>query len=313
MAEACRFYGLLYLDAAASGGVNLVRGSDAVDTYLRCAATCHASFAGQGESFALVTNDAAGVRARLAALGCAPIEAVEIAFRPVVPRGARFYAAHFKLDVLRAFARGGLGARVGLVDIDCVLLRPLVLTDALSVYDISEQVHPEHGAAGVRRDLARVAGIAVEAPRWFGGEFIAGPSARFRPLAAAIEACLPRYVAALDDLHHVGDEMVVSAALHRALADGLAIDDVGASSQVVRWWSGRTYHRQVPLGAAGACALLHLPADKAFLAARAGRAADATGFLGDYARMVRRKRWPLRLSRISDRLRGRPDRIIAEL
>ncbi|MCJ2033490.1 hypothetical protein [Methylobacterium sp. J-068] len=308
-----RFYGLLYLDAATSGGVNLSRGANPVDTYLRCAATCHASFARQGEAFALITNDPNLVRGRLAELGCAPIEVVEIPFRPVVPRNTRFYAAHFKLDVLDAFARGDLGSHVGLVDIDCVLQRPLVLSDALSVYEISEQVYPAHGMDRVRRDLEEVAGIAIEVPRWFGGEFIAGPREQFGLLKTGIDACLPRYVARLDALHHLGDEMVVSAAIHRAMREGLTVDDLGESAQIVRWWSSKTYHRQVSLTDAAACAILHLPSDKSFLADRVGKAADMTQFLRDYETMFRRKRRTLQASRVLDRVLRRPDRLVAEI
>ena len=42
------FFGLLHVDAATSGSVNLSRRHDAVDTYLRCAVSCHASFARHG-------------------------------------------------------------------------------------------------------------------------------------------------------------------------------------------------------------------------------------------------------------------------
>lgn len=312
------FYGLLYLDAATSGGVNLARRADAIDTYLRCAATCHGSFAAQGVAFSLITNDADLVRARLDALGCGAIGVVEIPFQAVVPPGTSFYAAHFKLDVLRAFARGDLGTHVGLVDIDCVLQRPLSLSDALSVYEISEQIYPAYGIARVRADLERIAGIAVERPLWFGGEFIAGPSERFRTLTQAVDACLPRYLGALDALHHVGDEMVVTAAIHRAMADGLAVDDLGCGSpgrgaQIVRWWSSRTYHRQVSLTDAATCAILHLPSDKGFLAAQVGKAPDPGRFLRDYEAMFRRKRLSLRVQRLLDRMLRRPDRRVAEI
>lgn len=313
MHSAYRFYGLLYLDVATSGGVNLSRGANPVDTYLRCAATCHASFARQGETFALITNDSALVRGRLAELGCAPIAVVEIPFHAVVPRGTRFYAAHFKLDVLDAFARGDLGDHVGLVDIDCVLQRPLVLSDALSVYEISEQVYPAYGIERVRGDLERVADMPVPAPRWFGGEFIAGSSAQFRLLKTGLDACLPRYVAALDTLHHLGDEMVVSAAIHHAERSGLAVDDIGQRAQIVRWWSSKTYHRQVPLRDAAACAMLHLPSDKGFLADQVGKTMETGQFLRDYEAMFRRKRRALQASRILDRVLRRPDQLVAEI
>lgn len=308
-----RFYGLLYLDPATSAGVNLARGANPIDTYLRCAATCHASFAAQGERFALVTNDPALVRDRLDALGCEPIEAVEIPFHPRVPRSTRFYAAHFKLDVLDAFARGDLGEHVGLIDIDCVLQRPLVLPDALSVYEISEQVYPAYGMDRVRDDLERVAGIPVARADWYGGEFIAGPSAQFRRLKDSLDACLPRYVAALGDLHHHGDEMVVSAGIHRAARDGLAVEDIGRSAQIVRWWSSRTFHRQIPLRDATACAILHLPSDKGFLADQVGKVMDTGRFRRDYEAMFRHKRRSLQASRLLDRLLRRPDRLVADL
>jgi len=313
MPSGYRFYGLLYLDAVASGGVNLARGDNPIDIYLRCAATCHASFARQGEAFALITNDPHLVQARLAELGCPPIVTIEIPFRAVVPRGTPFYAAHFKLDVLDAFARGDMGERVALVDIDCVLRRPLVLSDALSVYEISEQVYPAFGIERVRHDLERVLGVAIEQPRWFGGEIIAGTVAQFRLLKAGLDICLPRYVANLGTLHHLGDEMVVSAAIHHAMQNGLTVDDLGRGERIVRWWSSRTFHDQIPWRAAATCALLHLPSDKGFLADQMGKATDTTQFLRDYEDMFRRKRRSLHVSRLRDRILGRPDRRVAEI
>jgi hypothetical protein len=194
-----------------------------------------------------------------------------------------------------------------------VLQRPLDLPDALSVYDITDQVAPAYGADRILSDLEVVSGLKIAEPHWYGGEFIAGPSEAFASLQKAIEECLPRYVPLIPELHHVGDEMVVSAAIHVARRGGLKVENVGVSGHIVRWWSAATLHRQRGLREIISASLLHLPADKSFLARDSGRQAGTQSFLDDYVRMYRMKRSALLARRWLTLVRGRPAGLVAPM
>lgn len=289
---AVTYHGLLFVEPG-ERPVNLPAGVDPLDTYVRCAATCARSVARTGARFRLITNAADVLAARFSACGLTAPALAEHAFAWAIPP-LPFRAAHRKLELFGAFADGRYGARPALIDLDTVLLRPLdelpFAPGVLYGYDLTAQVVPAYGAGRLLADLAQVGGVAVAAPRWWGGEFVAGDPAAFAALADGVGRCWAAYLAAAPTLHHLGDEMVTSAALARLAARGAETVDLGGGVQ--RWWSNRTLAPQsVPLNKALGAALLHLPADKPFLARFADPARDLLTFPAAYRRHVR-ARWP---------------------
>lgn len=225
---------------------------------------------------------------------------------PAIP----FRAAHRKLELLRAFAGGGFGAWPALIDIDTLLLRPWPFTPAAGVLQVYETT-ADSAAAGIAADLATVLGEPVARPRWWGGEFVAGDPEAFGQLADAVERLWPRYLAVVDRLHHVGDETVTAAAL-TALA-GVPLVDVGGAG-VRRWWSARTVVRpRTTFREASGAALLHLPADKPFLARYADQALPLDGFTATYRAHVAAKLPLRRLASLAERLAGRPAKHVPRL
>lgn len=280
------FHGLLFVEGS-ERHVNLRSAGDPIDVYARCAAACARSLTETGHAFRLITNERARLAARFAALNLAVPQMVEHRFTLDVPP-MPFRSAHHKLELFRAFADGGFGETLALIDIDMLMLRPLPLPAiapaTLYGYDITAQVLPEFSADRVARDIAMVAGRPSASPQWWGGEFLLGDRAAFRSLADAVEACWPRYLAARDMLHHHGDEMVTNAALSLLADAGHVPVDLGGAG-VQRWWSARTRFRQhATLVDALTTALIHLPADKPLL----GRFADATRPLAAFPRACRR-------------------------
>jgi hypothetical protein len=82
--------------------------------------------------------------------------------------------------------------------------------------------------------------------------------------------------------------MVLAASLLLAEKEGLLVNC--ASTFVARWWSARTRTQMSPLKAATSRSVLHLPADKEFLANySSGEQFDAEEFLGEYIRYAKRK------------------------
>jgi len=287
--EGTRMYGLLYIDDAQSNkNVNL---GEVVDPniYILCASLCSNTFRAAGGIFRIITNNEEYVRRRLETLGLDDTVVLGREFSWIVPESIRFYAAHFKLDIFNAFGRGIFGERIGLIDVDSVLLRRLPPTASLAVYDISDQVFPAYGKDRIAFDMELVSGRSLSDPRWYGGEFVMGSAAEFATISEYIDLCWANYVDNISCLHHVGDEMIMSSALNMARADGLPIADYGQDRVVARWWTARTAHRQVSFDVVRGAALLHLPADKAFLAKEAGHEFDPEGFLSRFRRYARKK------------------------
>lgn len=257
-------YGLLYVDPSDSRHVNINSRRNSIDVYLRCAANCSRSFRRQGTTLRLITNNKKLLAERLAHLAIPDLEITEHRFTLGVPPRIPFFSAHFKLELFDAFASGDYGKYVALVDIDTLLLRRLPQSEDLAVYDISDQVFPRYGKEVVIRDLELLTGHQFSNGRWYGGEFVMGSAAQFGDLASLIALCWPRYIENIGTVHHLGDEMVLSAALNLYAAEN-ALADYGSQNNVTRWWSSRTFNKQAPFSSAVKAALLHLPADKIFI------------------------------------------------
>src|SRR5262249_31429732 len=146
---------------------------------------------------------------------------------------------------------------------------------SLAVYDISDQIFPAYGRRRVVSDMELVSGRPLSDARWYGGEFVMGSATEFATVSRHIYLFPTNYVENISSLHHVGDEMIMSCALNMARADGVRIVDYGQDNVVARWWTARTSHRQAAFDViSGGAALLHLPADKVFLAKEAGHEFD---------------------------------------
>ncbi len=277
--------------------------SDPVDIYIACAAHLAKSARANGVSFTLLTNQSNYLKRRLESLSLEGLSIEEISFSRNVPLIKNYYSAHFKLDAIGALASGNYGKYVALVDIDTVFLGPLTdavrlaMKDGIAALDVSYDVRPLYLADRIRRDLELIAGCELDHPRWFGGEFLASTDIQMKRLYEEIQVFWPRYVKNIRSVHHVGDEMVVSAALNSLSQNGLAVIDAGSQNIVARWWSGRTKYKQPALSALGMHTILHLPSDKQFLARRSREPYTNGSFISAYRNYVRRRN---RLRRVFD-------------
>lgn len=165
------------------------------------------------------------------------------------------------------------GGYAVLCDLDAVCMNsyPLAFENIVGAnipvyYDISEQVIPVYGHDKIIQDLKTIHGLDGEG-RWIGGEFIGGPPSFFSKLLERIDQVYGNYVASLSRLHHVGDEAVTSAAAELLRRDGVYIADAGTIGLIARYWNTHVLHPQKPLRSyLQDCFILHLPADKKFLA-----------------------------------------------
>lgn len=293
-----RMFTVLYLDENQIQHSSLGRGALPYrDVYIGCASNLIASCSRHGVHVEILTNQPGYVNAQLRRLG-APESAIGTSFSRDVPKNIPFYAAHFKLDAIRRLASGEFGDYVSLIDNDVVMLDlPKVdlafwTNSRLFVYDISTTVLEEYGEDLVQSDLRRVAAANLQSTNWFGGEFIAGSSCAFSKLSERLELLWPTYKALTRTLHHVGDEMIVSAALNELIDEQkIQVIDVGDAPYcwISRWFSTRSRFRQMPLSVHLRSSMLHLPADKRFIAGSLTRPFEPERFISKYRKHVRRK------------------------
>lgn len=271
------FYSLLHLCEGENSAVNLPIKDfrDQVSVYVKCAITLSNSLQSRGLPFTLLTNRKDLVEEVSQPYGNA-LQVLEIPFTTKVPTGIRFYSAHFKLDAFRYLSTLN-DDYVALCDVDMVVINdcPQRLSNNAQhgipmFYDISDQVIPSYGREVIMRDLTSIHGLDSEG-RWAGGEFISGTPDFFLALTKEIGNIYDNYITTFEALHHIGDEAYTSAALELMRRKGVLISDAGQLGIVARFWSVRPKHYQLPMQYVQQCSLLHLPADKRFLASIAGK------------------------------------------
>ncbi|MGZ8995045.1 MAG: hypothetical protein ACXW3P_00895 [Rhodospirillales bacterium] len=286
-----KFFGLLHLDENENSAINVATSSFGEQTrvYVNNAVTLSASLRNRSIEFVLLTNSKDVVEKNLPA--GSNLSVTEIPFKTLVPRGIKFYSAHFKIDALR-YISSVRGEYFALSDLDviCVNRYPSALENIVRsgiplCYDISDQEIPSYGHESILSDLRAVHGMAGEG-RWIGGEFIGGPPQFFSRLVRKIETIFPSYVSHLSTMRHIGDEALISAGIELLRREGVYVADGGTIGIVARYWNRDARHPQQPLDHyMKNFFLLHLPADKKFLSHLASQAAsDSTDFKGLYIR-----------------------------
>jgi hypothetical protein len=187
-----------------------------------------------------------------------------------LPRNTRFYAAHFKLDMMEQ-----LGAMLHedellmVLDTDMLALRTVneellqrCQSTGVGAFDISDQEFSAYGDGRVIDDLETVAGARLQNPRWFGGEVLLASAGFVKELVPRAHACFERYRRVINELNHNGDEAFISAALNALADEGQVLIEVGAYQAVGRHWAGNNYR---DLRWFRCCSFVHLPGSKALL------------------------------------------------
>jgi hypothetical protein len=197
---------------------------------------------------------------------------LELDFDTKIPENAKFYSAHYKLDVLRYFSRLPTDNYIGLIDIDIVCmgknfenLKTLFERKYNLVYDITEQRSSAYGILNLKKDLGLILGHESEG-HWYGGEFIFGSPIFFKKLVVQIDKIYVNYVKNIESLSHHGDEVIVSAAIEMLKQQGISIKSVNNIGIIERYWSVYPKHKQEKLNFYLNNFFLHLPADKTFIA-----------------------------------------------
>ncbi len=287
------FFGLLHIAEGEVSAMNLAvcDFDDQIRGYLGAAVTASDSLRSHGQRFTLLTNDAARL-ARVGADLIARVDVKEVEQNLAVPSGTSFFSAHFKFEAAR-FLSKFVEEYVVLCDLDIMCINAphdaLAAAAQLGIplyYDVTDQMYSARRFASCLDDLRILLGAPSEG-RWAGGEFVAGPPAFFARLVQEIDLILPTYFAELHRMTNVNDEACLSAALERMRRKGVYVGDAGSIGVVGRFWSVPVAHTQRPFAFFRSCFLLHLPADKRFLAELADRRIDNPAvFLERYERQL---------------------------
>jgi hypothetical protein len=314
MTSPIHLFSLIHVEEGESSAPNVKTSNheQLLELYVRNAITLARSLARAGIRFTVACAEPELIDGIARRYGGADLAIQRIHLGLDIPSGIPFYAAHYKIDLFRQLGTVADSEYLGIVDCDVIALgdQPpalarLVESGTPLVYDITDQVVPAYGRDVVVGDLEKLTG-GTHATRWFGGEFLAGPAAFFRALCDEIERSWPVYVDMWRGLHHHGDEILVSAAVERLRSCGLYVEDAGALGIVRRHWSIPTTHPQPPFDSGRPVFLLHLPADKAFLASLSNDTEmRSERFLTSYQRRLRRRALPNVARGIARRLQAR--------
>lgn len=280
-------FGLLYVNPDPERHLNLRnRREDPLDVYLKCAINSGRSFVHFGNSYTLITNnfEALRIRAEVLELGMPPLTQLEFSLE--IPKGLTFASSHRRFEVYKAFGEGRFGPRPILADLDTELIRPLPPgldePGAIHALDLTSVVFAK-ADRNTTKVLASITGAEPSIAIWAGGELMAADAGQYSKIAHIINCYWERYLSlARQGATHLSDETLTSVAVSELASCGELVVDAGAEGAVARYWSART---DVPLPSfrcAARAALVHLPADKRFLAARAGRNPDPARFIRDY-------------------------------
>jgi hypothetical protein len=281
-----QFFSLLAVDeVGAEKPLNAKSGAgdESLLLYLRCASTLSGSLrAHSGAGLTVLTNDVARLRRVSASAGINGIAFVDIPCTHDGPQGSTFRLALHKLDALVHLSTQDDATGCVLLDLDMFATADLnapfeaALERAeLALYEITAQDVPAYGARVVSGDLTATAGRPVPM-RWFGGEVLAARPPALRRLLPFLEECYTRYLEIWPTLHHNGDEVIVSAAIQLLSMDGLTTEDLGSACVLRRFWSVKPRSDASRVSDLFSYPLLHLPADKEFLAGVADPAEPRT-------------------------------------
>lgn len=287
-----RFYSLFYIDLdetrTLQGAVR--KGTDRLNIFIRNAIMLDCSLRASNnntdiDGLTLLTNNAALVVRLLRENNYEKIKVVEIPFSLAVPKGIRFYSAHFKIDAFKYLSRRPDDEYSILVDNDLVALKPLPRT----LYEIAEHRYPlcyhinEENCDRIQADCRRIypQSAVVE---WVGGELWGGVNSSFKLLYDECIKIAPNYFKHVNEgLFHIGDEMLTAIAVAEMEKQGVRFVDAGVLGIIYRYWGMNEKESLEHFDPV----LAHLPADKVWIASQSIDRFDRESFLRHYSSHLR--------------------------
>lgn len=211
----------------------------------------------------ILTNNREAILQSIHRIGYPDIKVQEINFSLDVPKGIRFYSAHFKIDAFRYFSTRPKTEYQIMLDSDVVCLHSFsdefmsIIGEGLpTVYYLNVE-----GGDKKLKDVKTIVDDVSWLP-WAGGEYIGGTADFFKSLYDEIVTFKDKYWKALNnELYHIGDEMLTSIALARLRKKNFYPINVAPFCIIYRYWSVFETQRLFDVNTS----FIHLPGDKIFL------------------------------------------------
>jgi hypothetical protein len=214
----------------------------------------------------------------------------KVDFEMDIPEGIRFFSAHHKIDVFKHLSLYGDDYSI-LLDSDVVCVNNIpenmnkIIQEKIPMYyDITDQCYPAYGRKKMIEDKTLVMGYE-SLGNWCGGEFLGGDKFFFTQIYKKCIGYWEKYIVNINHFHHQGDEMLTSCAIEKYFLEGRPIFNAGSIGGVGRYWSVKTMHIGKPFEAYYDNFLLHLPADKEYLA----KYDESDGFIEKYKGYLKKK------------------------
>jgi len=195
----------------------------------------------------------------------------KVDFKLNIPENVRFFSAHHKIEVFKYLSLYGDEYSI-LLDSDVVCVNNIpenmekIIQEKIPVYyDITDQVYPAYGRIKIIEDKTIIMGIK-SLGNWAGGELIGGSKNFFGEIYNKCIDYWDKYFDNINSFHHQGDEMLTSCAIEKYILDKNVIINAGSIGFIGRYWSVKTLHIGKAFEAYFDNFLLHLPADKEYLA-----------------------------------------------
>jgi hypothetical protein len=283
----CTFYTILYIRNKDTKSNMAENGSVTIFGYINCCKILSDSLKKFGWNLIVLSNEPDIITEQEPCLTVCNVN-----FELDIPENIKFFSAHHKIDVFRHLSLYGDTYSILLdSDVVCINSMPenmgLIIKNGMPMYyDITDQCYPAYGRRKIMDDKTAVMGFE-SIGNWAGGEFIGGSNQFFAGIYQCCISYWNTYIAKTGLLHHQGDEMLTSCSIEKYFLEGNRIFNVGSIGGIGRYWSIKTLHIGKPFEALLDNFLLHLPADKDFLAKY--KYNDGNNFLKDYQRYKENK------------------------
>jgi len=267
------FFGFLYIDQKA-GKLNFQSKNfeERYSVYLKNAALLNLSIRKCGYKFVILTNNKAYIEKKIKKEIKDFICIQEILFNTSVPRNMHFFPCHYRVDAFKYFSKLKNTISI-LLDLDVIVIKNLnkinfkLFSNSGVVHDISSNIFPAYGFKKISSDLEMLTGFKIDNAKWYGGDFIAGSENFFHILYLKTKKYQTKLVKLSKKFPNYTDEFFLTAAILdiEKNADYKIID--GSKIKIwSRYWSVNTKHKQNKIENYLKFFMLHLPADKNFIA-----------------------------------------------
>ncbi|MDC2976325.1 hypothetical protein OAY13_00700 [Candidatus Pelagibacter sp.] len=266
------FYGLIHYKKNENNNLNFNSSSDneKISIYLKNAALISQQLKKFDINFILITNNKKYINSLLKKMDI-KITLLEIKFKTFVNKNTHFYSCHFRVDIFRYFSKLKNSYSI-LIDLDTVLINKISKKQILKLYDyglvnnITDNVIPAYGEKKILKNL-KILDPKIEKIFWYGGDFFGGNQNFYKILYSISKSYQKKFNNNLKYLKNQTDELFISLSIIKIKKLNLyKIKNANSNKFFSRYWSSSTLHKQKHFKYYFNYKLLHLPADKIFIA-----------------------------------------------